>query len=140
MTGIPTDGDLRAGWQQPVRKATAMYAQPTEIHWHFARGHLPRDVAALVDGNDSSGKIGPSNWKIPFADFPNTGCPIERHFRNQSIITNIDICGQWAGLPGYYSDESQCPGSCAQYAFERPGIVYEEAYWEFGSWWVFQAA
>jgi hypothetical protein len=35
----------------------------------------------------------PSTWGAPLADFPATSCDMGRHFRNQSIIVNIDLCG-----------------------------------------------
>lgn len=108
--------------------------------WQFSRTNVPLDLASLVYGNGTPFNVDPYNWEKPLADFPKTECPIERHFRNQSIIANIDICGQWAGLEKYYSTESHCPGSCVQYVTEQPGSVYQEAYWEFGGWWVLQAA
>lgn len=107
--------------------------------WYFPREVVPVDVTGLMKGIGDSGKVDPSTWQQPFADFPNTECPIVKHFRNQSIIANIDLCGQWAGLEKYYSQESHCPGSCVQYVTEQPGSVYAEAYWEFGGWWVLQA-
>lgn len=35
----------------------------------------------------------PSVWGQPLADFPATGCDVASHFRNQSIVVNIDLCG-----------------------------------------------
>jgi hypothetical protein len=35
----------------------------------------------------------PSRWGEALADFPNTECDIGSHFKNQSIIVNIDLCG-----------------------------------------------
>jgi hypothetical protein len=107
--------------------------------WHFPRKAVPMDVASLMESNSNSGKVDPSKWHQPLADFPNTECSITSHFQNQSIIANIDLCGQWAGLDKYYSQESHCPDNCVQYVTEQPGSVYEGAYWEFGGWWVLEA-
>lgn len=35
----------------------------------------------------------PSVWGQPLADFPATNCDVGSHFRNQSIVVNIDLCG-----------------------------------------------
>lgn len=107
--------------------------------WYFPRETVHAEVASLMAGSAYPSKVDPSNWQQPLADFPNTECSIEEHFRNQSIIANIDLCGQWAGQDKYYSQESHCPGDCVHYVTEQPGSVYEEAYWEFGGWWVLQA-
>jgi hypothetical protein len=107
--------------------------------WFFGRDSIPSDLAAsgLTAGSASPD---PSTWTgHPLADFPSTSCDISSHFKNQSIITNIDLCGQWAGLSQYYAEESGCPGTCVEYVSTQPGSAYQEAYWEFGGWWVFQA-
>lgn len=55
--------------------------------WQFPRNGpgLPADIAA--------GMPDPSTWPTPLADFPNTECDVGRHFRNHSLIVNIDLCG-----------------------------------------------
>lgn len=55
--------------------------------WSWARSALPADVAA------NSATPYPASWGEAFADFPSTDCDISSHFRNQSIIANIDLCG-----------------------------------------------
>lgn len=66
--------------------------------WQFARGSIPDDIE-----NNSPD---PSTWGTALADFPDTGCDIDTHFKNQSIIINIDLCGSWAGGTAY--TESGC--------------------------------
>lgn len=61
--------------------------------WQFARGSVPDDIE-----NNSPD---PSTWGTALADFPDTGCDIDTHFKNQSIIINIDLCGDWAGGSSY---------------------------------------
>jgi hypothetical protein len=67
--------------------------------WQFPRSAIPTDI--------SSGSPDPSNWGEATADFPNTNCDIGSHFRNQSIIANIDLCGSWAGDPKVYGENCQ---------------------------------
>lgn len=54
--------------------------------WQFARQAVPADVQAQTAPD-------PSSWGTAFADFPSTDCDIGSHFKNQSIIANIDLCG-----------------------------------------------
>jgi hypothetical protein len=75
--------------------------------WQWARGEAPSDVTGGIPD--------PSAWGEATADFPGTNCDIGTHFRNQSIIANIDLCGQWAG------DESVYGESCK---FDLTPILY----------------
>ncbi|KAB5575496.1 concanavalin A-like lectin/glucanase domain-containing protein [Coniochaeta sp. 2T2.1] len=54
--------------------------------WSWLRSAVPADVKAATAPN-------PGSWGEAFADFPSTDCDIGAHFRNQSIIANIDLCG-----------------------------------------------
>jgi hypothetical protein len=65
--------------------------------WQFLRGpSIPADIAA--------GTPDPSVWGEATADFPSTNCNIGNHFKNQSIIANIDLCGSLAGTPKVYNE------------------------------------
>jgi hypothetical protein len=57
--------------------------------WVFSRGGGDKG------GNPfpAQGVPDPSTWGLPLADFPATSCDMGSHFRNQSIIVNIDLCG-----------------------------------------------
>lgn len=65
--------------------------------WQFARSAIPSDIT-----NKSPD---PSTWGTAAADFPSTDCNIGNHFRNQSIVANIDLCGE---LVYAAWDESDC--------------------------------
>lgn len=118
----------------------ALEIRPEGIRvWHFSRDTIPTDLAELVYIQGIFNRIDPSEWGTPLADFPNTECPIEKHFRNQSITVDIGLCDRWAGTEKYNSTEDQCPDDCLRYVTEQPGSVYKKAYWEFGGWWVLQA-
>ena len=106
--------------------------------WFFDRSNIPSDLSR-ANLTDASKSPDPNNWGTTLADFPSTSCNIASHFKNQSIIANIDLCGQWAALPKLYTKESNCPGTCVDYVKTQPGSAYTEAYWEFGGFWVFQA-
>jgi hypothetical protein len=53
--------------------------------WQFARSAIPSDI--------TSQKPDPSTWGEAAADFPSTDCNVGNHFKNNSIILNIDLCG-----------------------------------------------
>jgi len=63
--------------------------------WDWWRGAVPADITA--------GTPDPTTWKEASSDFPNTHCDIGSHFKNQSIIANIDLCGDWAGHQSIYA-------------------------------------
>ncbi|KAJ6160437.1 endo-1-3(4)-beta-glucanase [Penicillium chermesinum] len=100
--------------------------------WMWARSDIPSDVSG-------SSSPDPSSWGEALADFPSTECDIRSHFKNQSIVANIDICGEMAGAPSYYTTQNECPGLCTQFAAENGGN-FTDAYWEFNSFKVYQAA
>ncbi|OJJ50315.1 hypothetical protein ASPZODRAFT_157215 [Penicilliopsis zonata CBS 506.65] len=100
--------------------------------WMFSRDEIPSDIS-----NGSSPD--PSTWGEALADFPSTHCDISSHFTNQSIIANIDVCGDLAGATAYYTDLYNCPGRCTEWAAEN-GANFTNAYWEFNSFKVYQSS
>lgn len=109
--------------------------------WQFARGssNMPADIAnfaANVNGNGNNRvEPDPSGWGTASADFPSTDCDIGNHFRNQSIIINVTICGE--AVYGSWED-SGCPMStCEKFQAENPQ-AFREAYWEFGGFEVYK--
>jgi len=78
--------------------------------WQFTRSAIPSDVTA--------GTPDPSTWGEATADFPGTDCDIGSHFKNQSIIANIDLCGSWAGSQSIYSE------TCKLLPFTFPLTMY----------------
>ncbi|KAI0138434.1 concanavalin A-like lectin/glucanase domain-containing protein [Pestalotiopsis sp. NC0098] len=97
--------------------------------WQFGRDSIPDDITAGTSPD-------PSSWGTASADFPNTDCSVSSHFKNQSIIANIDLCGDWAG--GVYAD-SGCPSTCTDYVANYPS-AFKNAYWEFGSFKVYSSS
>jgi hypothetical protein len=99
--------------------------------WWWTRDSIPSDI--------TNGSPDPSTWGEATADFPSTDCSISSHFRNQSIIANIDLCGSLAAADKYYIDEAQCPSNCTAYVAANPS-AFTEAYWEFKSFKVYQSS
>ncbi len=99
--------------------------------WQFGRSSIPSDLTAQ--------KPDPSSWPQALADFPSTSCDIGSHFRNMSIIADIDLCGAWAGSKSVYNTQNNCPGDCSNYVAQNPS-AFDTAYWEFGSFSVYQAS
>jgi hypothetical protein len=59
--------------------------------WVFRRDD--QEAAVKTMPGTGSPVPDPSTWGLPLADFPATRCDVDRHFRNQSIVVNIDLCG-----------------------------------------------
>ncbi|KAI1824761.1 concanavalin A-like lectin/glucanase domain-containing protein [Xylaria intraflava] len=95
--------------------------------WQFARDAVPADITAKQPD--------PSTWGKAAADFPDTDCDVGAHFRNQTIIVNIDLCGQFAG--GVYP-QSGCPSTCTDFVANNPS-EFANAFWEFGAFQIYQA-
>lgn len=104
--------------------------------WFFPRSSIPSNIPTDVSNTTAPD---PSTWGTPLADFPSTHCDISNHFKNQSIIANIDLCGTWAGSTSVYSGEDSCPGTCSDFVATN-NTAFETAYWEWKSWRVYTAS
>jgi len=98
--------------------------------WFWSRTAIPLDIS-------SGNALNPSSWGEAVADFPGTDCNIDTHFRNHSIIANIDLCGGWAGADKFYSQDAGCPGTCTDFVANN-ATAFVDAYWEFNSFKVYQ--
>jgi hypothetical protein len=99
--------------------------------WFFGRSSIPPDVSAGISPD-------PETWGYALADFPGTECEISTHFKNQSILVNIDLCGTWAGAVSVYSGQDKCPGLCSDHVATN-ATAFENAFWSFNSVKVYQA-
>ena len=99
--------------------------------WFFPRSSIPQDI--------TSENPDPSSWGTAMADFPNTKCPISKHFKNQRIVVNISMCGDLASQPQFYQGASHCPGNCKQFV-QTNAEAFTEAYWEFSSFKIFNSS
>ncbi|KAJ5365965.1 hypothetical protein N7517_008851 [Penicillium concentricum] len=98
--------------------------------WFFPTGTVPTDITV--------GMPDPSSWGIALADFPSTNCDIAAHFKNLSIIVNIDLCGELAAQKQFYDTLYHCPATCSDFVASSPGS-FVDAYWEFKSFKVYRA-
>lgn len=118
----------------------AIYAQrfdETGVRiWILRRGEIPEDVTAGAPNPDSG------NWPEPKAYFPSSTCASDTFFGNQTLITDITLCGDWAGSDSVYgvsytgNGEASCGGTCA--ATVMTGSNFEDAYFTFNSVKVYQ--
>ncbi|KAK4230434.1 hypothetical protein QBC38DRAFT_516350 [Podospora fimiseda] len=129
------------GYNQEGGGVVAMEYRKEGIRiWQFKRNEIPKDIS--LDGEQQQQKTSspdPKSWGPAFADFPSTNCDIGSHFKNQSIIVNINFCGD--GPYGWGADCSQrFPqyDSCEAFVSAN-GTAFDNTYWEFGSFQVFQA-
>ncbi|KAF7539837.1 hypothetical protein G7Z17_g12340 [Cylindrodendrum hubeiense] len=96
--------------------------------WQFGRGSIPSDITNKTPD--------PSTWGTALADFPSTDCDIGSHFKNNSIIVNIDLCGD---LVNAVWDDSGCSSNCTDWVANYPE-EFTNAYWEFGAFHVYQSS
>lgn len=96
--------------------------------WQFGRGSIPSDITNKTPD--------PSTWGTAAADFPSTNCDIGSHFKNNSIIVNIDLCGD---LVYAVWDDSGCASNCTDWVANNPD-EFKNAYWEFGAFHVYQSS
>ncbi|GIK03045.1 hypothetical protein Aspvir_007111 [Aspergillus viridinutans] len=99
--------------------------------WAFLRDSIPDDISNTERRPD------PSSWGTALADFPSTHCDIPSHFSNQSIIVNIDLCGEMGAQQEDYKDLYDCPATCEEFVARNPQN-FSQAYWEFRSFRVYQ--
>ncbi|KAH9819871.1 Glycoside hydrolase family 16 protein [Teratosphaeria destructans] len=104
--------------------------------WFWTHDDMPSDIPTDVSNTTAPD---PSTWGEALADFPNTHCDISSHFKNQSLIANIDLCGDWAGATNVYSTEDGCPGTCQDFVANN-ATAFDTAYWEWASWRVYTAS
>lgn len=77
------------------------------------------------------GKPNPTSWNLPVAKYTNQACDIEKDFREQTIIFNINFCGAWA--EGRWIFEClQTRKTCKDYVRETPN-AFRGVYWEVNS-------
>ncbi|KAH8929412.1 glycoside hydrolase family 16 protein [Atractiella rhizophila] len=89
-------------------------------YWHFPRDQIP---AELVSSNITPN---PANLGTPIARYANpcNGNEATR-FKNQKIVINIELCGDWAGNT---FQQDGCGNDCKD--FVRTGSNFKNAYWE----------
>lgn len=82
--------------------------------WTWHSHQVPSDVVA--------GQPDPSTWTMPGLVITSSVCDIDTAFQNQSILFNIDFCGDTAGTEWTLECAEQTGYSiCARYVAAKPG-------------------
>jgi len=86
--------------------------------WFFSRSQIPSDV--------TSGNPNPSSWPVPTAFYPQSSCDTSKFFGPQTIIFDITLCGNFAGIPAVF--QQTCQGNCLDLV-QTPSN-YDDAFFE----------
>ncbi|KAJ7258421.1 concanavalin A-like lectin/glucanase domain-containing protein, partial [Mycena haematopus] len=92
--------------------------------WFWPRTAVPGSIGQATP----NGTMSLTDWGIPSAAYPASGCNITEFFPAQQLIIDITLCGLWAGLPSIYSES--CPGDCFSNNVAGNGSNYANAYFE----------
>ncbi|EPE10453.1 glycoside hydrolase family 16 protein [Ophiostoma piceae UAMH 11346] len=95
--------------------------------WNFERDSIPFDI---TDGTPD-----PSSWGRPVVSFEqqNGGCEIGRIFHGQTLIINIEVCGE-AFTDAVWQGDEVCNkySSCPSFISDNPEKL-SDVYWLFNS-------
>ncbi|KIJ30507.1 glycoside hydrolase family 16 protein [Sphaerobolus stellatus SS14] len=100
---VIADIDKRS-WGQPFADAgggvLATQFDVSGIYmWFWSRADVPSNLAPSAP----SDKLNISTWGPPTASWLGSTCNISEFFTAQQLVLNIDLCGDWAGVPDIYS-------------------------------------
>jgi hypothetical protein len=108
--------------------------------WFFPYSNSPSfDSTKAFPSSLLSDSPVPDQFGKPAAAFTGAGCNWDSHFKNQSIVINTSLCGDWAGK--VWEQDQGGQGSCAkitgaktceEYVQNNPA-AFQEAYWEIRS-------
>ncbi|KAF1737904.1 Endo-1,3(4)-beta-glucanase [Beauveria bassiana] len=89
--------------------------------WHFDRDTAPADIAAK--------KPEPAGWGKPAAVYGGKSCDVESHFRDMSIVLNINFCGDYGNAVWKSDGCSALAPTCAEWVAKNPA-AFANAYWD----------
>lgn len=114
----------------------AVRFDPTQITaWFLPRASIPADVTAGKPTPDST-------WPRPMGQFLLDNCPYSSNFGNQTLITTMTLCGDWAGSADVWgkswtnAPEANCAGTCQERVMT--GSNFADAYFTFNSVKIYQ--
>ncbi|KAL6868377.1 family 16 glycoside hydrolase [Trichoderma novae-zelandiae] len=87
--------------------------------WFFPRTNIPADV--------DSGAPNPDGWGAPLAKF--SGGNVDGFFKNNNIVFNTALCGDWAG--NIWASDPECSAlapTCEEYVANNPS-AFVDAFW-----------
>ncbi|KAM3515260.1 hypothetical protein MY11210_001153 [Beauveria gryllotalpidicola] len=89
--------------------------------WHFDRDAAPADIAAK--------KPTPAGWGKPAAVYGGKSCDVGSHFRDMSIVLNIDFCGDYGNAVWASDGCSSLAPTCAEWVAKNPA-AFSNTYWD----------
>ncbi|KAM3437134.1 hypothetical protein NHJ13734_004781 [Beauveria thailandica] len=89
--------------------------------WHFDRDAAPADIAAKTPS--------PAGWGKPAAVYGGESCDVESHFRDMSIVLNINFCGDYGNAVWKSDGCSALAPTCAEWVAKNPA-AFANAYWD----------
>ena len=108
-------------------------SQSISIYFFPRNSSIPSDISGPSASESTPMVPDPSKWGTPSAVF--SGCNIDQHFKNMSIIFDTTFCGDWAGKPDVWTQDKTCAakaGTCADYVKNNPQD-FQDAYWAVNS-------
>ncbi|KAK0436500.1 concanavalin A-like lectin/glucanase domain-containing protein [Desarmillaria tabescens] len=93
--------------------------------WFWPRQNIPNSITSAI----STSNMDTTDWGLPSASYPSSGCDLQKLFKPQKLILDITLCGGWAGIPSIFHTE--CSGQCVQDFVLGPGSPkYDNAWFE----------
>ncbi|KAK0230110.1 glycoside hydrolase family 16 protein [Armillaria fumosa] len=96
--------------------------------WFWPRENIPKSLTSAT----STSNMDTTDWSLPSASFPSSGCNLQKLFSPQKLILETTLCGDWAGVPNIFN--TQCPGNCVRrvqdYVAGPGSPTYDNAYFE----------
>ncbi|SJL02682.1 uncharacterized protein ARMOST_06016 [Armillaria ostoyae] len=93
--------------------------------WFWSRQNIPKSLTSAT----STSNMDTTDWGLPSASYPSSGCDLQKLFKPQKLILDITLCGDWAGIPSIFN--TQCSGNCIQDYVMGPGSPkYDNAWFE----------
>lgn len=89
--------------------------------WHFDRNSAPADISAK--------KPKPDGWGKPQAVYGGKSCDVKSHFRDMSIVLNINFCGDYGNAIWSSSGCSALAPTCSDWVAKNPA-AFANAYWD----------
>lgn len=89
--------------------------------WHFDRESAPADIAAK--------KPQPDGWGRPQAVYGGKSCDVKSHFRDMSIVLNINFCGDYGNAVWASNGCTKLAPTCSEWVAKNPA-AFANAYWD----------
>lgn len=89
--------------------------------WHFERNAIPADIQAKHPN--------PAAWGLPQGRFGGAGCDVRQHFKDMSLVLDINFCGDYGNAAWPSSSCAKQAPTCEQWVAAHPE-AFVNAYWD----------